>query len=351
MPNYVLNKVTLDCSEERAKEIMEAVRYDPDPDNEEWPDSLGTFDFSKLIPMPSSLMIEAGSSTERGIEIYLTAVNPDSPNYGLPKIPKDEFNKLANDLNAESRFTRYKARLSDEEIQNYTTHASFEELANLGKVAVSNLINYGSITWYGWSLRNWGTKWNSCDSKRGDDNDHEFQFKTAWSAPHPVIEALAKTYPDVKITHEWADEDIGQNCGKCEYENGECVSTYEPKTPKEGIRFAAELWGYDPEEYYAELDASDCDCEEEEEEEKETGRNETEEEEKLREVMGTMCRIGITAEETVKFCLLGGVLNHVGLTMDEAARIIIRRLAQEAQEKENMPKDEKIPLDRGFTLW
>lgn len=310
MPNYVLNKVTLDCSDERAKEIMEAVRCDPDPDNEEWPTLLGTFDFNKLIPMPSSLMIESGSSTERGIEIYLTAVNPKSPDYGLLKMPEEEFIKLANDLNAEQTFVRYKTRLSDEEIQNYTTHASFEELANLGKVAVSNLINYGSTTWYGWSIRNWGTKWNACDAVRSDDNDHEFQFKTAWSAPHPVIEALAKRYPDVKIVHEWADEDIGQNCGKCVYENGGRVSLYEPKTYKEGVGFASELWGYDPEEYFYPEDADEYGLPEEEEE---TECEEAEEE--LDEAKEAEWRR--EAEE---------ILGHIGLTMDDAIRILIHQI-------------------------
>jgi len=338
MPNYVLNKITLDCSDERAKEIMEAVQYDPDPECPEF-ETFGSLDFNKLIPRPSSLMIEAGSFTERGIEIYLTAINPDSPDYGLPKMSKNEVNKLLSDLNAESRFITYKARLSDEEIQNYTTHASFEELANLGKQAVSNLINYGSTTWYDWSIKNWNTKWNSCDSKRSDDNDHGLQFTTAWSAPHPVIEALAKKYPDVRITHEWADEDIGQNCGKCVYENGERVRAYEPKTGKEAIRFAADLWGYDPEEYYAELDTSDYDCtEKDDEEEEETEHDETEEEEKLREVAGIMCRFGLTTEETVKFCLIGAALNNVGLTMDEAVRILVHRLSQE---RENLLEDEK----------
>ena len=35
MPNHVMNRITLDCSDERAKEIMEAVQYDPNQDDEE----------------------------------------------------------------------------------------------------------------------------------------------------------------------------------------------------------------------------------------------------------------------------------------------------------------------------
>lgn len=129
MPNHVMNRITLDCSDERAKEIMEAVQYDPNPDDEEGT-GFGTLDFNKLIPMPPSLMIEAGSSTEQGIEIYLTAVNPDTPDYDLSKMPKDKFDRLVSDLNAERRFTLYKSRLSDSrtEIPDIKRAAYFYQL-------------------------------------------------------------------------------------------------------------------------------------------------------------------------------------------------------------------------------
>lgn len=256
MPNHVMNRITLDCSDERAKEIMEAVQYDPNPEDEE-NTGFGTLDFNKLIPMPPSLMIEAGSSTEQGIEIYLTAVNPHTKDYDLPKMPEDKFKKLVSNLNAERRFTVYKPSLSDEEIQKYTMYSSFGKLADTGKQAINNLLNYGATTWYDWSIKNWGTKWNSYDAWKGDD--HGFQFSTAWSAPHPVLDALAKKYPDVRITHEWADEDIGQNCGRCEFENGECVYDYEPETHKDALEFATDVWGDTPEDYGLALNASGTD--------------------------------------------------------------------------------------------
>ena len=50
-------------------------------------------------------------------------------------------------------------------------------------------------------------------------------FQTAWAEPKPVIEALARRYPDITIEHEWANEDLGEGCGRRVYENGEEIET------------------------------------------------------------------------------------------------------------------------------
>lgn len=105
---------------------------------------------------------------------------------------------------------------------------------------------YGKNNWYDWSWENWGTKWNAYETYI--DGDGTLCFWTAWSAPIPVIDALAKKYPDVDIHHEWADEDLGQNCGTCDYHNGEVIEEYEPQTYQEGMKLALSVWGYSPED-------------------------------------------------------------------------------------------------------
>ena len=130
-----------------------------------------------------------------------------------------------------------------------TKYRSADELIQLGKTAVDNLLSYGSLTWYDWRNRSdtWNTKWNSYESEY--DGGNEVRFHTAWDAPHPIIEKLSKMYPDVAITHEWANEDIWQSCGSRTYLDGKIVEEIIPETDKEQIETATSLWGCEPIDY------------------------------------------------------------------------------------------------------
>ena len=100
-----------------------------------------------------------------------------------------------------------------------------------------------------WSVANWGTKWNAYGYDEYTDYSgcDELTFKTAWSAPHPILKKLSELFPDISFKHQWADEDIGMNCGERSYLGGEITDWFIP----EGIRateFALEIWDYEPPE-------------------------------------------------------------------------------------------------------
>ena len=242
MPNHVKNIIEFQCDEKRLKQILNAIQVN------QWDGDafgIGTFDFGKIIPMPPALMIESGSQTDRSIELYLTAINPDSEVFDTKKFSRKEFENLCLRLNIEKMFGKYRNNLTAADIATITKYSSQDELMSLGKTAVENLLNYGATTWYEWSIRHWGTKWNSYTNSL---NSNTLSFETAWSAPHPVIQKLSEMFSDVSFSHGWADEDIGSNCGKREYLGGEMIADLSPDTEKECVEFAAEMWGYDLEE-------------------------------------------------------------------------------------------------------
>ncbi len=72
-------------------------------------------------------------------------------------------------------------------------------------------------------------------------------FQTAWSAPHSVLQKLSEMYPNISFVHQWADEDLGVNCGERTYLDGKVIDEFIP----EGVRamqFAMDVWDYDPED-------------------------------------------------------------------------------------------------------
>lgn len=246
MPNHVINKLEFDCSAERLKEILFAICYDEGSEGEQT--GIGTIDFNKIIPMPPSLDIESGSNTERGINLYLTSVNPSVLYYGTEKMDPVAFTSLVERLNGARFFYRHNAALTSDEIEKATLHNSEEALLQLGKTAVENLIQYGATTWYDWRTRGdtWNTKWNSYSPVYEGGN--KICFQTAWSAPHPIVEKLSAMYPEVIIKHKWANEDLWQSCGSQTYLGGEMIDFDYPNTEKEHLETAASIWGIDLEE-------------------------------------------------------------------------------------------------------
>lgn len=97
--------------------------------------------------------------------------------------------------------------------------------------------------WYTWCVANWGTKWNACEAVRYV-NESRYVFQTAWSTPEPVIRALSEKFPTVTFAVDFADEDLGNNCGVYIYEDGKIVN-YEIGDRE----FACDMWGFYPEEF------------------------------------------------------------------------------------------------------
>lgn len=85
--------------------------------------------------------------------------------------------------------------------------------------------------WYAWSIKNWGTKWNA---SKGEviEKEKVIVFNTAWTPPHPVIEALAEL-TRLSFTHYWADEDRGYKAGETVCGHGTTyIETYPDRSEK-----------------------------------------------------------------------------------------------------------------------
>ena len=223
MPNHVENHIEFNGDKQQIDAMLKKIGSDKY--------GIGTIDFKKIISMPETLNIEAGSRTDHGlkayrefIEVYTAGRSYNEALKALENIPTE----------SENAFLRQRTDIKRDEWE-------------LGKTAWQNIQKYGAPTWYEWSITNWGTKWNAYGYEEGTDYSacDELTFQTAWSAPHPILRKLSEMFPEIVFKHRWADEDIGMNCGERFYLGGEKIDEFIP----EGIRateFALEVWDYDP---------------------------------------------------------------------------------------------------------
>ena len=223
MPNHVENHIEFNGDKQQIDAMLNKIGSD------EY--GTGTIDFKKIISMPETLNIEAGSRTDHGLKAYREFIEV----YTAGRSDKEALKALENiPTESENAFLCQRTDIKRDEWE-------------LGKTAWQNIQKYGAPTWYEWSITNWGTKWNAYGYEEGTDYSacDELTFQTAWSAPHPILRKLSEMFPEIVFKHQWADEDIGMNCGERCYLGGEKIDEFIP----EGIRateFALEVWDYDP---------------------------------------------------------------------------------------------------------
>jgi hypothetical protein len=266
MPNWVRNEIRLSGSADALHTLLSHVEGNDQG-----------FDFNEIIPMPESLHIVSGSSTEAALLAYsmlmgdyeinckVGAFLATKPYYSTESFDRDF--KKATELR-DKWLKEHGLDAIDPELIDLSTDGidfmefpeeTFEAYARHGKVYYTNLAEYGSIDWYDWCCDNWGTKWNACHDEIGMITETEnglatldIAFDTAWSMPSPIFTALAETYPYIRFSGRWADEDMGRNCGLWEAENGVIAFTEDECLPNP-LKLACEVWGYDYDEYVASM--------------------------------------------------------------------------------------------------
>lgn len=83
--------------------------------------------------------------------------------------------------------------------------------------------------WYGWSINNWGTKWNAYGQPDERSNQNTLYFTTAWNSPVDLIKKLSWIFPDIELEIAWADEDLGYNIGIIKFKDGEIIEEHIPE--------------------------------------------------------------------------------------------------------------------------
>jgi hypothetical protein len=188
MPNWCSNRITVYGSQEELEEFMAKVGH---------PDKGGKgLDFEKIIPMPESLKIESGSYSDLALSYYLYVNSGD----------KRYIENVSNyDWVKEKNFTT-NDEVMDFIISKYAGGKTKEELLADGEKINLNMFLYGAKSWYEWSKKEWGTKWNVCDTDWEVFDDHiDMFFSTAWSPPIPIYGKLGEMFPNLSFNAQYAE--------------------------------------------------------------------------------------------------------------------------------------------------
>ena len=86
MPNHITNILKFKGDSEQVHAMLDKIKSDEL--------GFGSIDFNKIIPMPESLNIEAGSRTDEALYVCMMALNPAAPDMGIPKLSREEYQKL-----------------------------------------------------------------------------------------------------------------------------------------------------------------------------------------------------------------------------------------------------------------
>ena len=222
MPNHVTNKIEI-----ASANAQEALNFMKGSDRE--------FDFNQIIPMPESLNIQSGTTTDAALAYYLTdgltkTVTADQ----IEKYYKEEFFSSKADQLEHARERAKRA------LENGSQ--SHDQLMELGKKVVLNIDTYNCQTWYEWAPEHWGTKWNAYNIVV---SENQVEFDTAWNSPAPVLEAWITKF-NLNCTVKAFDE--GHNFWFIKtYQNG-VLTDFRDKLDADLISLCKELKGYDPSE-------------------------------------------------------------------------------------------------------
>lgn len=248
MPNYVINRVTCDDMDELRKLLLNKDE---------------NVDFNIVIPRPEELDITSGSHSYDIPSRYFHTEEAERKLAKQRRIIGNVLEMLYNNTMTQAEFV--KKVMADEKLikkikafkgwysrksKNIKYAMKKKELTETLENYIKGFFNikrYGERDWYDWSIENWGTKWNAGDTVVYSD---VIEFQTAWSTPIPVFVELSKRLKNVEINVDYADEDIGSNCGSLLIINGN-VHQFEPDNPRE---FACNMWGYDYAEYCKECE-------------------------------------------------------------------------------------------------
>lgn len=224
------------------------------------------FDLNKIVPMPETIDYTTSPTDITPIGFYIAPKIHDT--YAnlrkrVKKCANEIKNPLKTELTNDELESLVRLRLAQnahkKALKNVNNNERFQEyckikgiepnVENYGKLLLTNYLAYGTIDWYDWSIRYWGTKWNTRDTLW---NDTSVYFNTPSRSPKEALIEASKIL-NIPLFIEWSTDQLNEDGGYLIINDG-CIKyeeDYEPDS-KEMFIVAARL--YDPDQAFIKFD-------------------------------------------------------------------------------------------------
>lgn len=205
MPNWVSNKLEINGTKADVQRFIDHV--------------------SSMIPHEGP----DGSKTESYTPIDLNKMFPMPPQLKIGNVPSYP-DKSAEEL---------QAIIDDPASDKYTKETCTTQIK-----MIKNRAELGYDSWYEWSNKNWGTKWN-VNPDQTDDWVNEgtyayVTYDTAWGPPNEAIRKVSEMFPKLKIRNIACDPGMNWSCTS-DFRNGSEATSEHKLDDSFGREVAEEL--------------------------------------------------------------------------------------------------------------
>ncbi len=191
MPNWTSNYITFEGNKEEIKRLKKEIGSD-----------IRAIDFNNIVPQPTCIRKTpniSGPLAEEAKNFYTEATkNHKNPLDLLNKNEIPQALKIEMEYWDANRNRILQGNIKDKEEPNWYKYSAKETTENY----LECMKKTGYVDWYKWNIENWGTKWNAWSNKKEEEAKDSVQFYTAWCAPVPIFEALAKKYKNIRFIVE-----------------------------------------------------------------------------------------------------------------------------------------------------
>lgn len=240
MPNHIQNRLQIVGDKEDIRKVFDFIKSDkPDKEGE-----IARIDFNKIKPMPEGLEANPHSGIQVWVEICTGQLDFKALFRNTSQTLGEVWNKDEDNKGFDKMINLIKANTAIEHLLGERPNISKfrDDEFDIFIQCLKNLRNTGHMSWYSWSLENWGTKWNAYGQFDKRDTEDTIYFETAWSSPVNLIVELSTKFPNVEFNLCYADEDSGSNTGKITIINGEKTKCINPESQSaEGYEIYFEL--------------------------------------------------------------------------------------------------------------